>query len=1128
MRLAFLFFSLALAAPAWAIPVSVQVVGPDDKPLPGATLSIVEGDYNTSAPLKPRDIAGQNGRFEWEWDGAFATKAQPLAPNFRKYLYARVQAPGMATETRGIARANSTIHLQSGRAWGGVVLDADQKPLAGASVRLQSWSVPGPSNAPDDDAETAPDKPEFAAIAPEWARRAVTEADGRWQMDDLPARAKAQVGLDDARFVKKSLNLSIGAGEAPPIFARLGAALTGVLVAPDGATIADAPVSLGWGDAGGNVTRTDAAGRFTLSGIAPGEISLYSLAWNYGAGAKASADYVIPSLERLTAVAGQTRDIGQWRAQKGLLLTARVVEAGTQKPIAGASLDLYRGGVPSVADAEGRIQMRVLPEAVRSPDSRVGSASAPGYTRQDIARPTVVGEAADLGTIELTPGAPVKGNARVENETGAIADLPQMMLDDRNGHNGYIGFWGGKTGFETQALPPGTYRLGLGFDGQSKSKDWEIVAPLAVTVPAVGAPAKPLEIVLRRLSPAVPALGEVLGRVVDGEGKPVGGAIVSVVLKAGDSSDPASVVSAGDGSFALDTSNYVVATALDVIGVERPGYLLAGAPQTQIVDGRTTIVVTLKKAGAIFAGRVLDAQGGPVDKAWVAAVEARDYPPVQTAPDGTFAMRDLPLDHFTLMAAQGLSVATIETTASAKNAELRLQSPPAPDREALANQALQGPLGYFDVTSYWDALGATRTGAIAARGGEKGDATLNYALELSRRDPAEFARRAPALIEAVDAEMRPTLEARWMEIRAGSADAAQRQTASDWLDGQKTVKREVNARSVAQLLQMAGVARKLGRADAEGWFDYAAALATQTGGGVQGQNLSWGRALGSMGTEAIAHFVDGMKPAAEFGVWATASAELAQNGDAAGANRALARLDELAQTPELQAADKKQTYNTAANQIETARRGVALALASTDAGAALEMALKLSDDWNKLSVLLVVADRAITAKAPDVAEKSLREAMKLREGNPRKFALAASLAQTLNSQLGAEFWPAALGRALPDQSNAGDRYRPSVGYWAFYHAHLDPAQSRVLVEREWNWRLPAAIENKDKEYSNDAQMLGALEMGMAALDPARALEMRQAARAALGDKAGGADVGLAAAIVADDAQRARLGLEGRY
>ena len=1124
--LAFLAAALLLAAPAYAIPLTVDIVGPDDKPLPGAQLSVLEGTYRGSELPEPRDISGQNGHFAWEWDGAFPAKDAPFDVN-RKFVVARIAAPGMATQTRFINKAETTIHLGAGRVWGGQILDADEKPVAGVTVRLSRWEAVKDGDAPAAD----PDDPREIASYSEWGKKgnrsAISDANGRWQLDAMPAEAQASVALSDPRFVSKTYALTIGAGDAPPLFVRAGATISGQIVTPDGQPIADAPVTSGWN--GGEPIRTDAQGRFTLTGVEPGDVTLRAVDYSrWDAKPKADPGYAISAFDKVRVEAGQTLDIGQWKAQKGLLVRATLVEADTKKPLEGAQLNFYGNGMPNKSDAAGRIEMRVTPEDLRNGGPTIGQASADDHVGAQVMRPaTLEGEVLDLGTIELARGVALSGSARVEGEDPKTATaLPNLMLSDAGNQAAYIQFWRSSK-FTTQALKPGTYKLTMGYDMQGQNKDWQIVSPQNVTVPAVGAdkPA-PLEIVLKRLTPAPTPLGKMMGRVVDTAGQGVGGAQITAQLRASNSSSQATAISAQDGSFTLNSG--FPATEVEITGVERPGYLLAGTPKTETKDGATVFSdLILKRRGGALKGRVVDADGQGAAGAWVAALEAKDYPPVQTGADGHFKMIDLPLENFTLIGAHGLEFGKMESSASATNVELKLQTPPAPDRKALAEQALQGQLQWWNIEGYWDALGSARMMQLALRDGDA-DRARETARQLARRDPAEFARRAPALIEKLDGEARDDVQAQWMLIRAGSDEADDRIAANDWLDTQKMVKRQINAASVTQLLQMAAVATKLKRDDAGDWLDYAAAINAQLGGGA-GESQQWGALLGGLGYDGVTHFVEGAKPATEFGVWAAAATGLAQNGDAAGARRALARLDELAKTPELVEAGKKEQWNNPANQIAGAKSGVASELAASDPASALEMVSALNDEWQKLGVLLKIADGATTLGQKEVAERALRAAFKAQSGNVEKFALAASLAQRLDPKLGAEMWEDAYNRAVPTNKSEIGNYRPSVGAWAMYHARLDPARSRVLIEREWNWRLPSAIKNKDAEYSNDGSQLSQLIMGMAAVDPARALEMREAAReAAKKDAATNTEVGLAAVILAGDEQRARLGVDARY
>lgn len=425
---------------------------------------------------------------------------------------------------------------------------------------------------------------------------------------------------------------------------------------------------------------------------------------------------------------------------------------------------------------------------------------------------------------------------------------------------------------------------------------------------------------------------------------------------------------------------------------------------------------------------------------------------------------------------------------------------------------------------YWDILGTERVLNITAGGNNQGQSQLMQ--KLAKRDPQEFTRHAPALLETLKGDERANFEALLYQIKADSENADDRIAANDWLDTQKSVKRELNAANVTQLLQMALVARKLKREDAAGWIDYAAAIAGQIPNGQQ----QWGGAVAQLGYDAATQFVEGAKPAAEFRFWLMASMGLAREGDVANAQRALARMEELAKTPELVEAGKKQDYNNPTRQIAEARQFVALALAKTDAMEALDLLTKTASP-QRGGLLMEIADRALDAKNNAAVQRAIREIFAQKNGNADEFARAASLAQEISPQLGAEFWPEALKRALPEKGNEfDDDYRPSVGAWAFYHARLDAGQSRVLIEREWNWRLPAAVKTKDQEYSFDKQNLRMLEMGMAAVDPARALEMREESRAQLA-KPGAATpaaVLLGAAILASDAQRARLNPNPRY
>ncbi len=384
------------------------------------------------------------------------------------------------------------------------------------------------------------------------------------------------------------------------------------------------------------------------------------------------------------------------------------------------------------------------------------------------------------------------------------------------------------------------------------------------------------------------------------------------------------------------------------------------------------------------------------------------------------------------------------------------------------------------------------------------------------------------MTQGLDDEQKSEIDAAYNWASAQSPDEIVKLSLNNWVDAQKAVKRSIDAGNVTQLLRVAAVAHRLKRDDADDLSDYAAAIAAQLK--VDGNTAeTWGDPLAKSGYAAAQSFVEGMKPVPEFRLWVAAAGDIAGQGDIAGGQKALARMEELATTPDLIGLAAREGWNNPTYEIEQVRAQIARALAVTDAASAQQLAASISQQSSRTETSLVVAERAIEANQPAVAEAALRVAMQLEIGNPENYALAASLAQEVSPQLGEELWADALRRAVPTEKREASRgtFWPSVAMWAFYHARLDKGQSRVLLEREWNWRLPAAVKaGQDKEIDeNDVASINALVMAMGAVDPARALEMRAEAAQKVKSLAGKANVGLAAALLMNEAQRARFGLD---
>ena len=1102
---------LCAAAPAFAVPITVVIVGPDKRPLPDARLDVFDS-ANEKERAASREIVGMGGRFSFNWNGKFAAPNETTKAAFamEHTVLVRAQAPGLATKITFIDKNAAVIELGKRRAWGGSILDQKQRPIVGATVALQGIWVT------------------------EWQTQTTTDANGRWQMDDLPVEGQISIKVSAPNHIAADYGLSLANAEAPPLFLKPGATITGQIVTPAGKPIENAPVIAEYDFA--NVARTDKAGRFALSGVAAGEVSLRSVDPFDRREEKADvADYVVADFDKVRAVAGQTTDVGQWKAIAGTTVKVRAVDATTGKPLTGAIFMISRNfAVPARADAQGFMRAHLLPDTDNYPF--IGRVGAENYIDAQVPRLKIKptnGEV-DLGTFELKRGTSIKGVIRVQGETPQNNEgLPMLALQGA-GDTKYIRFWGNTDAFATDAMTPSNYKVSIQTWRGQPDKDWQIIAPLTLTVPAPDAKTSPVEIVVKRLNKASAPikLREVRGQILDEDGQGVGGVLLELKLKAGGDGSYSEIkaVTGINGKWSQNTG--VAANKVEVESIERPGYIAVGAARSEIKEGIALVSgLSMKRSGGVFAGRVVNANGTAATDAWVTVAEIENYPAVQADENGAFQLIDVPLDKFTLLAADANGFARQSAASDAKSLAIELKPNAEFDREAIINDALAGDFEWWRISDLWDYIGSERMGELARRGGKNGDwSRYRYALELAQREPKNFGARRGELTQELDDDQQAEIVAEWNWARALAPDEAEKFELNDWVDAQKSAKRAIDAANVTQLLRVAAVAHRLGRDDAADLSDYAAAIAAQLK--VDGNTAeNWGDPLARSGYAAAQSFVEGMKPVPEFKLWWTAAGDIAEAGEIEGAQKALARMEVLAATPEWIELAARESWNNPTYQIEQVRAQIARALAKTDVASAQQLAASIEEQSSRTETSLFIADRAIEANQPAVAEAALRVAMQLNIGNPENYALAASLAQQVSPRLGAELWADALLRAVPTEKREAARgtFWPSVAMWAFYHARLNKGRSRVLLEREWNWRLPAAIKaGQDKEVDeNDVASIDALVMAMAVVDPARALEMRAQAAREVKALAGQANIGLAAALLMSEEQQARWGVGSR-
>ena len=575
--------SLALAlvcaaAPAWAAPISIRVVGPDNKLVPNSSVHAVRAGY----PFAPASlqVTGAAGQFTMDWNGALPVEAQLAA---KPGLWVRAQAPGLATQALLITDPNATIHLSAGRDWGGVVLDKSEKPVAGVRVMVYGWrSAPTLGTAPGS----------FTAIDPAWKLSAVTDDQGRWQIADLPASARFTLGLEGPRVARSAFNIERDESDAPPLFAELGATITGRLVRPDGQPLVGAPVEGQFMESDNEPVKTDAKGRFTLAGLSAGAGTLISHDWEKPI--TTDPGFLVPYLTNVAARAGQTTDIGVWKARRGVAVTAQIVDAQTRKPIAGAKFRMDSNNLLVTSDAAGQIRARVLPEAVSEYDDTLGELSAPNYVAKSLKMPTLAANASaiHLGVVMMQRGVTPDLSLRLRGEVLSYhSGVPAISLQ-KGAVSRDLGFWGDARLAEPPVLAAGVYKVSVR-DHNGNEDAWRLVSPPTVTIPAPGAPRPKIEIVIARQNAAPAPFSEVRGRVVDEKGNGVAGALVNAGISEGNFTSADSTISNQDGSFVFRGS--YVANPIGLT-ISRPGYKAVGEAVTKF-EGDVAYVsgITLKR-----------------------------------------------------------------------------------------------------------------------------------------------------------------------------------------------------------------------------------------------------------------------------------------------------------------------------------------------------------------------------------------------------------------------------------------------------------------------------------------------------------------------------------------------------
>ncbi len=361
---------------------AVRAVAPDDPAPPNVPAGVggivIDGDGHpveaasvvcgaTRAAMKPLVArTGADGRFEF---------TPPVKDGQPEYLWVLAGKNGYAPAGAGRAYASRPdaanrslrLTLHPAGAIAGVVQDSDGKPVVGARVQFGtvtrrpgavSWSAPPP-------AEVCIDTP----VEPFYVAR--SDAMGRFSFSTVPAdkelffraTAPGMADLDTAN--DWVMNDSCAKPGGPPVTLVLdkGAGIRGRVVSRvPGVSAAGLRIGLQgvepwsvWKDA-----RTDAAGRFTLTGMGKWKVNVFP--W----GMPNDAPWTARAAEVETKP-GEDADV-VIELVEGVRVEGRVV-VGPNQPAAGVGVGMYGPARPktgaailsATTDAQGRYRFRLPP-----------------------------------------------------------------------------------------------------------------------------------------------------------------------------------------------------------------------------------------------------------------------------------------------------------------------------------------------------------------------------------------------------------------------------------------------------------------------------------------------------------------------------------------------------------------------------------------------------------------------------------------------------------------------------------------------------------------------------------------------------------------------------------------------
>ena len=1012
------------------------------------------------------------------------------------------------------------ITLKTGATATGKVVDADGKPVAGARVELTRLLLGS-----DDEADIRLRNVSLKDVNDSALERAFavqTNANGIWEMGDLPVGSIGYFQLNDARFVRdeKFGTPTKTSQIVPDLTATAGANLKGRVINPDGKPVAGARINIEVDEKNSRSkyanTVTAKDGTYSLASLPAGEAKIQVNS--------PDAALAPTNIKGVKIVTGQTATAPEIRLNAGVLLTGKVLDEASKKPVEGASVMAagdFGNATSTKTGVDGTYQVRVPTGQIR-----FYVYERPAEYVRDMfadANADITTASANAPDFAIARGLTLTGTAR--DETGAPAVDAQIIAGSSwDGAQTSVDAQGKWTLKGVNAKSNG--RRNAAQKGRLKTNgDWQIVGDGMVSLRE----GDEIKLTLQRIERK-----DVTLRVVTPEGEPVEGAKVRFDIMfdiAFDSTGRPTGYSTRYEDAVSNERGEVTVKKLrpDESAKATPtkeGYELQKAGVITTLDDdkngktRTTDAILAPKNG-VLRGRIVDADGVAAVGARVAVLWPGDLRNeksfIESDANGNFALDNLRAGEVIVGAARGREFGQIETQTGGE-IEIKLiagAAQPAPENRVMAREMLEE--WFASAKQNDDKTLANYAASIAGVGGlasenlvaRSENGKLWFELEQTpASDKAQAARALRAARAAADEPKKPDEhQSALLDLAAllvQNGDVKEAREIYDSVAPTITIPRGVDPQKAMwdayKYAKLAGIAGAIEHPNADYWLELLDLSLDQMKADDRLFRIgSYAKTLAEIDARGVENWLETRSSAERVRSYEDVIPVVAAR-DLGRAQQMLAKMDELVARGDIPIEPDRNDamYRPKPmRSLNVARTAIVEGLMPIDPSAAYKEAQKINnnDGYVLENLQIETALRLPNEQLLPILRAQFEEAQNKSNRSAGSMAKLAKLAAPLDAKLSDQWFDMARQK-LTDNKSWNDNTREMAANYAFYHAEKSPAQSRLLLENEWQRTLNTKV---DEIYAYArAGRLRYLVWAMAPLDWERALQMMRESDKLLG------------------------------